>query len=594
MSRLIAFGVQSYLNSFFCKNNSMIKHPFSFVCLAMMAVLSACESSDPVQNPEPKAAVAPVLGKVDARLASTALHNPTSYLVPQCYTKTIDSHGYGHNPCYICHTQNKAPNYLDDSGLQVELTLPEPASENHWANLFKDRTHEVAMMSDLSMMDYVKESNYIDANGQLLLAQRIQNNLPQWDVNQNGQWDGYTPDMYYHFDQDGFDHKPNGDYSGWRVFAYYPFPGTFMPTNGSMDDVMIRLPERFQQNEAGQFDLQVYKVNLAIVEALIKRRNVGIAAVDERVLKVDLDKDGQLATATQVTYDWAPKEKHFMSYVGKARVLFEKGDEHLSGGLYPLGTEFLHSVRYLDVNASDEVVLAPRMKELRYSRKKLWRNYYDNRVIADNETKERHDFPARTKTIYGNPEEGVENLQGWVLQGFIEEKDGQLRPQTYEEHGFCLGCHGGIGVTVDTTFAFDRKFDFEAYRSGWYHWQEKGLAGIPDPLRESDGEPEYSYYLKANLSGNEFRTNDEVIARFFDQYGQPKPDAFARLRTDISELLVPSPERAIMLNKAYKVIVNEQSYVEGRDGVIEPLFDTVHQTLEDGDKTGLTQILSAR
>jgi len=531
---------------------------------------------------------------VDARLSSTALNNPAAYLVPQCYVKTVDEQGQGHNPCYICHTQNTVPNYLDDSGLQLEITLPDPASKNHWLNLFKDRRQEISRISDEQILNYVNTSNYLDDNGQLILADRIQQNLAQWDVNQNGQWDGYVPDLYFNFDADGFDHTPNGAYSGWRTFAYYPLPGAFMPTNGSMDDVLIRLPERFQQNENGQFDLAVYKTNLAIVEALIKRQDIAIEPVDEQKFRVDLDKDGRLALANKVTFDWAPKEKRFMSYVGQAGVLFAQGEEPLAAGLYPVGTEFLHSVRYLTVSTEQRVTIAPRMKELRYAQKKWWRTYFDNRVIADNETKERHDFPARTKTIYGTPETGVENLQGWVLQGFIEETDGQLRPQTYEEHAFCLGCHGGLGVTTDTTFAFARKFDDASFRRGWYHWEEKDLAGVPDPMRASDGQPEYATYLFANKAGNAFRNNREVQTAFFMANNEPNTQAMQSLQQDITQLLIPSPARALLLNKAYKVIVNEQSYILGRDPVVTPLFDTVFTEMQNGDETGLSETIMAR
>jgi hypothetical protein len=38
----------------------------------------------------------------------------------------------------------------------------------------------------------------------------------------------------------------------------------------------------------------VYKTNLAIVEAIITRRDVSIDATDEKALGVDLDKNGKL------------------------------------------------------------------------------------------------------------------------------------------------------------------------------------------------------------------------------------------------------------------------------------------------------------
>ena len=96
------------------------------------------------------------------------------------------------------------------------------------------------------------QSNYEDADGNLILARQLADLPAGWDDNGNGRWDGYVPDAYYHFDTAGFDHAPNGDYTGWRAFAYFPVPGAFMPTNGSTDDVLIRLPAAYQQDAQGQ------------------------------------------------------------------------------------------------------------------------------------------------------------------------------------------------------------------------------------------------------------------------------------------------------------------------------------------------------
>jgi hypothetical protein len=49
--------------------------------------------------------------------------------------------------------------------------------------------------------------------------------------------------------------------SGWRAFAYYPFEGTFFPTNGSADDVLIRLDPTLQKNAEGIVDRALYEIN---------------------------------------------------------------------------------------------------------------------------------------------------------------------------------------------------------------------------------------------------------------------------------------------------------------------------------------------
>lgn len=574
-----------------------------FIVAMLSSVLSGCfTASESDHSSAPEAGTAqniPTASKVNpvasgysfgtvVDITDDTTINPVPYIPPQCYTDPVSDQGI-QNPCYACHTESKRPNYLNDTDVQTAYNFPETGLKNNWDNLFKDRTEAIAKVSDQDILSYVREDNYFSDNGGIILSAKLANPPAEWDRNQNGQWDGYIPDAYFSFNAQGFDISPAGEYTGWRVFAYYPFLGTFMPTNGSTDDVMIRLPEAFRKNSDGQFDPVTYAVNLAIVEALIKEKDIPITAVDENTYGVDLDKNGVLSIAQHVKYDWMPKENRLMSYVGKAKALQEQGIVHLAARLYPEGTEFLHTVRYLDV-ADGKVKMAKRMKEVRYSKKNSWRNYYQLRGIVDDEIKERHDFPSRTKVALGDMESGLTVAQGWTYQGFIEDDAGQLRPQTYEETYFCTGCHGYIGSSNDTTISFARKFDHGSFRDGWYHWLEKGLEGIADPLRE-DGRGEYAYYLEHNPTGNEFRDNEEVLNKFFNSDRSPKVQEFSKLSQDISHLLLPGAERALMLNKAYQIVVKEQSYRLGRDAVIKPVT-TVHKTVEAEQDTGIKDILS--
>ena len=115
-----------------------------------------------------------------------------------------------------------------------------------------------------------------------------------------------------------------------------------------------------------------------------------------------------------------------MGYVGQAQKALEQGLIHIAAGLYPEGTEFLHTVRYIDVNDRGENSLTPRMKEVRYAKKLSWRNYAQLEEMAAQEMKERHDFPNRIKLIPGNIERGVSNNQGWIFSAFIEDATGAL------------------------------------------------------------------------------------------------------------------------------------------------------------------------
>jgi len=112
-----------------------------------------------------------------------------------------------------------------------------------------------------------------------------------------------------------------------------------------------------------------------------------------------------------------------MSYVGKARMIYDGELANslylpMAAGLYPEGTEFLHTVLYIDI-INGEPTIAPRMKKLRYARKYSWNTYLQiqNTVLA--EIKEKNDFPDRLRTVLGDMETGLKTSYGWVYQGFI-------------------------------------------------------------------------------------------------------------------------------------------------------------------------------
>ena len=533
--------------------------------------------------------------------STTSKHNRSAYITSQCYTKTIDANNKAHNPCFSCHINSKAPNYIDDADLQESYDMSEYSKINRFTNLFKDRTEAVAKISDEEILAYIRKDNY-KANARLLLADKLAHSLPkEWDVNGNGKWDGYTPDCYFNFDSEGFDRDNSGKHTGWRAFGYYPFLGTFWPTNGSTDDVLIRLPEAFRVDSNGNYSHEIYKINLAIVEALIKQKDVTLEIpIDEREYGVDLDQDGNLSSATKVVFHWIKPQydtatltiKNFsMSYVGKAKAMLLNNEVLIAPGLYPKNTEFLHSVRYIDIDENNtSIKMAARMKELRYGKKHSWNSYPQLYNASMSEIKEKDVFPNRLRTIVGDSEYGLQTGLGWVYQGFIEDAKGNLRPQNYEETQYCIGCHSGIGAIADSTFVFQRKFDTSAFQKGWYHWSQdkEGLKNISEP-KTKDGRYEYTLYLEKNGAGDEFRSNREVMDKFFDANGELKSDEVVKVHTNIAYLLYPSPKRALELNKAYRVIVDEQSFIYGRDAHVKPI-ENVHKELDGGQSTGVDAI----
>ena len=523
----------------------------------------------------------------------TRLANRIAYIPAQCFTETRAEGGDGlaKNSCYVCHARSEPPNYTNDNDLQMSLSLPVPAKTNPWTNLFDPPIAHRPRSSDSEILAYVRQSSYFDDRGNLALAAALGALPPAWDTNGNGKWDGFMPDVWFRFDDHGFDHRPDGSFSGWRAFAYYPFPGTFLPTNGSMDDVAIRLDPILRQDKDGRDDQATYELNLAVVEALIRRTSIAIDAGDETTLGVDLDLDGRLGTASRVAFDAAPDSSGGtrMHYVGLAHEKETSAFFPIAPGLFPIGTEFFHTVRYLDVGPDGVVKLAPRMKEVRYAKKVRWASYEIARANVTREAQDQAESSTGTHEPHWANERGV-FTRTWLLQGFIENGDGALRPQTFEETAFCEGCHAGIGTTTDSTFSFARKIGETAPARGWFHWSQHDLQGIAEPKR-ADGEYEYTYYLREAGGGGELGENVEVAQRFFDDRHVLLPAAIAQLHQDISLLLLPSPGRALDLDRAYRAIVQEQSFNRGRDAVLAPARN-VYADVPLGRSTGVRRAVA--
>jgi hypothetical protein len=513
-----------------------------------------------------------------------ALANRFAYIPPQCYAKTLATARGASNPCYPCHHAS-SDGILDDTHLQTNRELPSASASNPWRNLFDPPHLRAPGITDEEILAYVRQNNYLDEQGRIALSRRLEPLASSWDGEGDGVWDGFVPDAWFRFDDSGFDAAPSGQETGWRAFAYYPFPGAFLPANGSMGDVLIRLAPPFRQNAEGEPDRRIYEINLAIVEALISRRDVSIAPVDEAPLGIDLDLDGVFGRATRIAFDARPDGGTRMHYVGRAGALDTVRPLPMAAGLFPLGTEFLHSVRYLDVGGHGTVVMAPRVKELRYAKKVKWLTPEALRMAAASETMELRESATGARKVLWEHDRGVYNAQGWVLQGFIEAADGSLRPQSYEETAYCAGCHGGIGATTDSTFAFARKLGFESPAHGWFHWTQHDLRGIREP-RRSDGSGEYELYLRSNGAVDDFRENREAQEKFFDERGRVRITALAGMRRDIAELVVPSAARALDLDRAYRAIVAEQSFLRGRDAVLTPVRNAFERA-PVGQRTGV-------
>ena len=474
------------------------------------------------------------------------IENLEAAVPPMCYTRT----GGASNPCWACHTRGVGRTGLDDSNLQESYAFSEVAHDNHWSNLFVDRRPFIASVSDDEVLGWVRGDNYAP----LVRAMAA---MP-------ASYTGFRPDLDLAagFDEAGFAR----DGSGWRAVRFQPFPGAFWPTNGSTSDLFIRLPAPFRETPA------LYRLNLSLVEAALtiedpasKKLDREIEPVDERLLGFDLDRDGKLSPGTTRVRALPPH------YAGAAASV------PLVPHAYPHHTELLHSVRYLDPDAP--TLMASRMKELRYMRKVIDHDDYGRQRAYEEEAEDK----ARGKLpVYqGDPEVGYVTPWGWQLQGYIEDARGALRVQTEEEHRFCMGCHGHLGVTIDQTFSFARKVP------GTDGWRHQDLRGLVDRPQVGHTEPELATYFARVRGGDETRSNDELLARFFVD-GVPNGEvrrAAAGGDRDLAWALAPSRSRALALDKAYLAIVREQSFTKGRDAMLAPAT-RVHAKITD-DGTGL-------
>ncbi len=278
-----------------------------------------------------------------------------------------------------------------------------------------------------------------------------------------------------------------------------------------------------------------------------------------------------------------------MQWVGKAGELQRAGSLPIAPGLYPVGTELFHTVRYLDV-VDGVPTLARRMKEVRYAKKVRWESYAIARANATREAREEDESIDLVHDVHVQRELGVYNGRGWILSGFIEDAQGALRPQTSEELAACAGCHGGIGSTTDFTFALARKTS-EGPAHGWFHWSQHDVRGLPEPKR-ADGQFEYTTYLSLAGAGDDTHDNAEIAARFFDERGALRASEVKKLHEDVATLLLPSPGRALDLDRAYKAIVDQQSFDKGRDVVLSAR-PRVHARVPVGEPTGVTSAASA-
>ena len=441
---------------------------------------------------------------------------------PQCWIET----GYGtQNACKYCHTD-----YLTSIGHgnsypigedQILYSFPTPGlNKILWQNIiYPQRILErvIAEGVELPRLDeteYVRENNWLPAysrgrsvnNGKWINNSTPESNMKLFpDLNPEhlypyNQADPTTGGSHGYIDNDGFIRDEKSGYTGWRAINFFPY-AIFTPLTGSVSGIYIRLPAEFM-SEDGQFSLQVYMDNLELLEANIKNIEHG--------------------------------EEY---YYGDANGI------DVQKGFYPTGTEFAHPLHYVDLRADGESGMevdgvsgnvsmayefpgtrSKRVKEIRYMYK--WKRVDLDDIAAaedSDDEDESGDDEDRFEFYIGREGEGwVDNGAGWVLAGFIENREGELRTQTTEELAQCVGCHAKVGNTVDAVWSFQRKLPgamgWRDMNYGEYKSTRPGETRLSDYVNVSSGMGEMGYFLNTVVGTDLYGLMPDEISTELKRY----------------------------------------------------------------------------
>ncbi len=279
-----------------------------------------------------------MIGEFSSR---TLFENPYANIPAQCYVET----SYGtQNACLFCHSNAAARyelgNTLAQAGanslvgnLQLEYAFGPCINEftkspniNSWENtIFPEKLDEAMNLLNINsdswdIQAYIKQDNWQEAYSKKQGSKTISNSHVKDDefrllpaLNPTAlpaDGDGF---VRTESEEEALFRDEKGFNTGWRSINFMPY-GIFTPHTGSVSGVYIRLEEKFMKNEEGVYDVEVYKVNLALLEKAIQDR-------------LDIGEE---------------------YYVGLAKGV------HTDRGLFPLKTEFAHPLHYVDVEADGD------------------------------------------------------------------------------------------------------------------------------------------------------------------------------------------------------------------------------------------------
>ena len=293
-------------------------------------------------------------------LTSQVPANPFAYIPPQCWTKTRDAAGAVHNPCYTCHVAAPRAQLRPRRGSAALLRLrrrrggPQPLDQpvrrpparhrrdqptpRSWPMSATDNHHAPTAHLDAGATAGARcrpsGTSTATASGRVTAGRLVRLRRPRAST-------AIRPAT-----------APAG-----APIAYKPLPGAFWPTNGSADDVAIRLPAPFRERSrrhAGRRCLRPEPRHPGEPDHPGRRDHPGHRRGAARCRS--RPRRQALGTATRVAFAFDPRNgiDDELGRPGPGRAGLP-GALHLAALLFPEGTEFVHSVRYLDVAADGTV-----------------------------------------------------------------------------------------------------------------------------------------------------------------------------------------------------------------------------------------------
>lgn len=441
--------------------------------------------------------------------------NEEPEIPPQCWIET----SYGtQNACKYCHTDYLADiehgNSFPLAEDQILYSFPSPnLNRILWQNIIYPQDIERRLKASGVEIPSIEDVEYIRHNNWLTTYNKARGNKNTNWVNNNTKneslalFPALNPNHLYPFtpdnptnkgnngyiDKEGFVRCEQEQYTGWRAINFFPY-AIFTPLTGSVSGIYIRLPKKYMM-DGDKVDIDIYKKNLSILEKNIKNQ-----------------------------------EHQETNYAGNA------SDIDVKKGFYPVGTEFAHPLHYVDLLADGEVgndldgtitnnkidyefpgTRSKRVKEIRYMYK--WKEVGLQDIGEDEEEENGYG------EYIGQEGQGwIDNEAGWILAAYIENSQGELRPQTTEELAQCLGCHSKVGNTIDAVWSFQRKLPgLEGWAEmsyGKYNSKEPAKTKLQDYHYESTGMGELGYFYYTVVGADLYGVMPQEINKELSEYAK--------------------------------------------------------------------------